>query len=99
MYIISITVNADVSEEQQNNMFPIHVQWFQTYFHAGKFLMLGPYVDSDAHAGVIFAHTESREELQSILEEDCYYPGFAQYDIREFSPKLIAANISELAIR
>ena len=30
--------------------------------------MLGPYIDTDAHSGVIFAETESREELQKILE-------------------------------
>lgn len=93
MYLINITVNADVSEETQHAMFPFHAEWFQKYYQAGKFLMLGPYVDTDAHAGVIFALTTDREELQTILAEDCFYPQFAHYEIREFSPKMIAANI------
>ena len=93
MYIINITVNADLPEEKQNEMFPVHAEWFRKHFQAGKFLMLGPYIDTDAHAGVIFAHTDSREALQAILEEDCYYPNFAKYEIREFAPRLIAADI------
>lgn len=93
MYIINITVKDSVTEEQQNEMFPIHVEWFKKYFQTGKFLMLGPYNDTDKHQGVIFATTENRAELQKILEEDQYYPNFADYEIREFSPKLISENI------
>ena len=91
MFIISITVNRDVSEEQQSVLFPRHVEWLQRYFSAGNFLLMGPYSDTDAHAGVILAQTDGREALQSILEEDCYYPGLATYDIREFSPTMIGA--------
>ncbi|MNC52893.1 hypothetical protein D3C75_1022640 [compost metagenome] len=58
--------------------------------------MFGPYIDTPAHAGVIFAQTRNRDELQSILEEDCYYPGFARYDVREFSPKRIAENFNAI---
>ena len=32
---------------------------------------------------------------QRILQEDCYYPDFAQYEIREFAPKMIAADIGK----
>ncbi|OOF44849.1 hypothetical protein BKK50_01255 [Rodentibacter rarus] len=96
MYIINITVKSDISEEQHNELFPIHVEWFKKYFQAGQFLMLGPYTDTDAHSGVIFAETESRETLQKILEEDCYYPNLAEYEIREFAPKMIAANIGKV---
>lgn len=97
MYIINITVNPDLPADQHEKMFAEHVEWFKKYFQAGKFLMLGPFTDTDAAAGVIFAHTDSREELQAILEEDCYYPDFAQYEIREFAPKMIAANLPEFA--
>ncbi len=96
MYIINITVNAELPEEKQKERFSIHTEWFRKYFQAGRFLMLGPYVDTDAHAGVIFAHTESRAELQRILEEDCYYPNLARYELREFAPKLIAADIDKI---
>lgn len=93
MYIVNITVNSNLTEAQHNELFPIHVEWFKKYFQAGKFLMLGPYTDTDAASGVIFAETENREELQKILEEDCYYPNLAEYEIREFAPKMIAADI------
>lgn len=95
MYIINIVVNENIDTEQHEQLFAVHTEWFKKYFQAGKFLMLGPYTDTDAHAGVIFAVTDSREELQSILEEDCYFPGLASYEIREFAPKLISANIAE----
>ena len=97
MYIINITVNADLPAEKHEKMFAEHTEWFKKHFAAGSFLMLGPYTDTDAHAGVIFAQTDSREALQAILEEDCYYPDFAKYEIREFAPKLIAANLPEFA--
>ena len=94
MFIINITVNSDVTEQTQNEMFPLHRGWLEKYYNNGKFLIFGPYIDTDAHAGIIFARVNNREELQSILEEDCYYPGFAKYDVREFSPKIIAKNFN-----
>ncbi|HEJ9626312.1 MULTISPECIES: YciI family protein [Proteus] len=96
MFIINITVNSDVTEQTQNEMFPVHIRWLEKYFNNGKFLMFGPYIDTDAHAGVIFAQTRSKDELQSILEEDCYYPEFARYDVREFNPKLITENFNTI---
>ncbi|WP_337090749.1 YciI family protein [Proteus terrae] len=96
MFIINITVNSDVTEQTQNEMFPVHIRWLEKYFTNGKFLMFGPFIDTDAHAGVIFAQISSKDELQSILEEDCYYPEFAQYDVREFNPKLIAENFNTI---
>ncbi|MDO5639188.1 MAG: YciI family protein [Neisseria sp.] len=95
MYIINITVNDDVTEAQQAEMFPQHAAWFQKYFAAGNFLLLGPYTDTDKHNGVIIAHTDSREQLEAILNEDCYYPNFARYEIREFAPKMAAADIGK----
>ncbi|WGE32205.1 YciI family protein [Actinobacillus genomosp. 2] len=94
MYIINIAVNNNVTAEQQEKLFAEHVEWFKKYFQTGKFLMLGPFKDQ-ANAGVIFASTDSRAELDQMLAEDCYYPNLASYEIREFEPKLIAANITE----
>lgn len=93
MFIINITVNTDITEAQYNEMSLRHTEWFKKHFQAGNFLMLGPYTDTDEHAGVIFSGVENRTVLQKILEEDCYYPNFAEYEVREFSPKLIAGNI------
>ncbi|MGF6148166.1 YCII-related domain [Kingella potus] len=97
MYLITITVNHDLTPEQHEKMFPVHTEWFKKHFAAGSFLMLGPFTDTNAHQGLIFAQTESREALQKILEEDCYYPDFATYEIREFAPKLISEKLPEFA--
>ncbi len=95
MYLINITVNADLPAGKHEKMFAEHTAWFKKHFAAGHFLMLGPYIDSDAHDGVIFAHVKDRAELDKILAEDCYYPDFAAYEIREFAPKMIAEDIGK----
>ena len=60
--------------------------------------MLGPYIDTDAHAGVIFAHVKDHAEPDKILAEDCYYPDFPRYNIREFAPKMTADDIGKAKI-
>lgn len=90
MYTIDITVNSDLTEQQHAELFPKHAAWFKKYFDAGKFILVGPYVDTDKHAGVIIAQIDNKQELQSILNEDVYYPNLAQYNIREFDAKLVA---------
>lgn len=92
MYIISITVNADITAELQDTLFPRHVTWFKKHFDAGKFLVIGPFADQE-RAGVIIAQTQSRDELEALLREDAYFPDHARYDIREFVPKMIAADM------
>lgn len=92
MYIISIAVNADITSEQHDTLFPRHVTWFKKFFDAGNFLVIGPYTDHE-HAGVIIAQTKDRSELEGIISEDAYYPSLAQYEIREFMPKMIAKNL------
>ena len=94
MYIINIKVNADLTPAQHEQLFPAHTEWFKKYFQAGKFLLLGPHRDAE-NSGVILAVAENRAELEQILAEDCYYPNFAQYEIREFEAKLIATNLAD----
>ena len=90
MYLINITVNGDITTEQHEALFTSHVSWFQQYFEAGKFVLIGPYSDRE-RAGVIIAQTVSREELETILSEDAYYPNLADYEIREFTPKMVGS--------
>lgn len=97
MYIINITVNADISAGQHDTLFPQHVAWFKKYFDAGKFVVIGPYTDHE-RAGVIIAQTENRAELETILREDSYYPDLAQYEVREFTPKMIAADLQNFLV-
>ncbi len=94
MFFINITVNENVPAEQHESLFPYHAQWFKKHFDAGNFLMIGPYVDCES-AGVIIARAKNRDELMTILAEDSYFPDLAKYDIREFSPKMIAENLHQ----
>lgn len=93
MFIISITVNSDVSDDERNEKFPFHAEWLKKYYDAGNFLILGPCVGVDAHAGIIMARANSREDLQKILAEDCFYPHLASYEVKEFEPKFIADGL------
>ena len=38
MYIINITVSADLPVEKHEKMFVEHTEWFKKHFEAGKFL-------------------------------------------------------------
>jgi hypothetical protein len=38
-----------------------------------------------------------QHEKMFPMHEDCYYPDFARYEIREFAPKLISEKLPELA--
>lgn len=98
LHINNIAVNTDLPANKREKMFAEHAAWFKKHFTAGHFLMLGPYIDTDAHAGVIFAHVKDRAELDKILAEDCYYPDFTRYNIREFAPKMIANDIGKAKI-
>ncbi|MBP2198821.1 MULTISPECIES: YciI family protein [Pantoea] len=97
MYIINITVNAEISAEQHESLFPQHAAWFKKYFDAGKFVMIGPYADRE-RAGIIIASTESHSELETILSEDSYYPDLANYEIREFIPKMISSDLEKFQL-
>ncbi len=88
MFIISIAVHNTITEQQYDAMFPKHVEWFQKYYQQKKFVVLGPYTDTEAHSGVIITADMSREALEEILAEDSFYPNSADYQIREFDGKL-----------
>lgn len=95
MYLIDISLkNESLSEGEQAKQLDAHRAWFAKYFQQGNFLLLGPYLDKE-RAGVIIAQTESREQLESILAEDVYYPNLADYQIREFKAAMVAENIQQ----
>lgn len=79
LHITNIAVNTDLPADKHEKMFVEHAAWFKKHFTAGHFLMLGPYIDTNAHAGVIFAHVKGHAELDKILAEDRLLPGFSRY--------------------
>ena len=98
LHIANIAVNTDLPANKREKMFAEHAAWFKKHFPAGHFLMLGPYINTDTRAGVIFAHVKDHAELDKILAEDCLLPGFSRYDIRKFAPKMIADDIGKAKI-
>lgn len=96
MYIIDIVIDqTQIPTGQADDLLNKHRQWFAKYFQAGKFLLLGPYLDQSA-AGVIIAKTDSRAELDAILEEDVYFlPKQADYRVREFKAALAVSGLNE----
>lgn len=95
MYFIDIVIKPSaLSEAGQAQQLDAHRAWFAKYFQQGNFLLLGPYLDKE-RAGVIIAQTESREQLESILAEDVYYPNLADYQIREFKATMVAENLQQ----
>lgn len=93
MFIINITVNDDLCAEQHESLFKHHVEWFKRNFAAGKFVLLGPYLDSE-RAGVIIANLTDRDALMAVLREDVYFPDKASYEIREFAASMAASHFN-----
>ncbi len=98
MYLVNITVNADIDSTQHDELFALHANWFKTQFELGKIVFASPYVDME-RAGVVIINTDNKDELQAILELDSYYPNLASYDVRKISPTLIAKNFATLVGR
>ncbi|MFV0680053.1 YciI family protein [Ottowia sp.] len=97
MYLIHITIDPDkLPAGQAESLLVQHRAWFKQHFDAGHFLLLGPYLDQP-HAGVIVAHTPSRDALQRLLAEDVYHaPGWASYDVREFKAVMVSPQLAGL---
>ena len=97
MYLIDIVVQADkIPASDLAKTMDAHREWFAKYFDAGKFLLLGPYLDKSM-AGLIIAQAQSRAELDGILSEDVLYPDLAEYTVNEFKAAMCADNIHEYA--
>lgn len=93
MYLIDITIHESAATgDNSAQLLDEHRAWFGKYVDQGNFLLLGPYT-SKTYAGVIIAQAQSREQIDSILAEDVYYPDKAVYTVEEFTASKIADDI------
>lgn len=94
MFLITITLRPEkVAADGAEALFRAHRQWFVRFHEAGNFLLLGPYTDRE-HSGVIVAHGDDRNMLETILAQDVYYAkGLAEYEVRPFQALLMADGL------
>ena len=83
MYIVSINYTCELTEIENN--LTAHIAYLDHYYSAEKFIASGR--KNPRTGGVILASTDSRDELDRILEEDPFkFNNLADYDVIEFIP-------------
>ena len=81
MFLIELTYKADLSEIDAH--MAAHVVFLKKHYAAGHFLVSGRKIPRDG--GIILAVGKSRQQIQTIIEEDPFYQrGLADFRIVEF---------------
>ena len=81
MFVIELTYKADLAEIDAH--MAAHVVFLKRHYAAGHFLVSGRKIPRDG--GIILAVGKSRQEIQTIIEEDPFYQrGLAEFRIVEF---------------
>lgn len=87
MFIISLTYKKPLPEV--DTCADGHLAFLDRYFANKTFIVSGR--KNPRTGGVILAHNTTREDLESILQEDSFYQnGVADYEITEFIPVKLA---------
>lgn len=81
MFLIELSYTADLAEIDAH--MAAHVVFLKKHYAAGHFLVSGRKIPRDG--GIILAVGMSRQEIQTIIEEDPFYQrGLADFRIVEF---------------
>ena len=92
MFVIELIYKAELTQIDAHMR--AHVRFLKKYYDAGRFLVSGRKIPRDG--GIILAVATSREEIQSIIEEDPFYArGLADFRIIEFRASQRADDIPE----
>ena len=90
MFLIELIYKVDLPEIDAH--MTAHVQFLKKYYAAGQFLISGRKIPRDG--GIILAMGNSRQEIQTIIEEDPFYRhGLADFRIVEFRASQRAPDI------
>jgi uncharacterized protein YciI len=90
MFVIELTYKADLSEIDAH--MTAHVAFLKKYYDAGNFVVSGRKIPRDG--GIIVAVGESKERIQSLVEEDPFFKhGLADFRIIEFRASQRAKDI------
>ncbi|MFD1671689.1 YciI family protein [Agrilactobacillus yilanensis] len=93
MYLIRIKIKAEAQQDKKR--LEAHKVWFTKHFEQGDFLIVGPSQTFEM-AGVIIARAQSLAALNEILAGDAYYPNLADYEVKTFTPAMVASNIADV---
>jgi uncharacterized protein YciI len=81
MFLIELSYKADLAEIDAH--MAAHVAFLKKHYAAGHFLVSGRKIPRDG--GIILAVGNTRQQIQSIIEEDpLYQRGLADFRIVEF---------------
>ena len=90
MFIIELTYKASLAQIDAH--MTEHVKFLKKYYASGTFVVSGRKIPRDG--GVILAVGESREQIESIIQEDPFAKfGLADFRIIEFRASQRAADI------
>jgi len=91
MFVIELIYKSDLAQIDAH--MAAHVRFLKKYYASGHFLVSGRKIPRDG--GVIVAVGKSREEIESIAQEDPFCKlGFAEFRIIEFQASQRADDIS-----
>jgi len=92
MFVIELIYKADLADIDAH--MAAHVRFLKKYYAAGHFLVSGRKIPRDG--GIIVAVGESREQIESIVEEDPFHKhGLADFRIIEFRASQRADDIQK----
>ena len=92
MFLIELTYKADLAEIDAH--MAAHVVFLKKHYAAGNFLVSGRKIPRDG--GIILAVGKSRQQIQTIIEEDPFYQhGLADFRIIEFRASQRAHDMPE----
>jgi uncharacterized protein YciI len=81
MFLIELNYKVDLAEIDAH--MTAHVRFLNKYYATGQFLISGRKIPRDG--GIILAMGDSRQQIQTIVEEDPFYQhGLADFRIVEF---------------
>jgi uncharacterized protein YciI len=92
MFVIELVYTADLAAIDAHMR--AHVAFLKKYYDAGNFLVSGRKIPRDG--GIILAVGKSRQQIESIVEEDPFYThGLAEFRIIEFRASQKARDIQK----
>lgn len=92
MFLVLLTITEPADAPGADEHIAAHREWFGSHVHRGDFLITGLRKDIE-RAGIIVAATDSRDELETILDGDAYRSGGAIYEVIEFTPTAVGKGI------
>lgn len=93
MFLLNLTYVKPL--EEIDRLLPEHVRYLDTWYERGMFLCSGR--KEPRTGGIILCKCKSREEAESIRNQDPFYrEGAASYELMEFRPTKAAKELQVL---